>query len=143
MVTKQHRYKIWTIWYRRNKVKTAPPGFPLNLIVQRVYEALLEYQTAQPRHTMAAPTARQRARWSPPPPDRFKANFDAAIFKDVGRAGLWVIICDSQGLAMAASAQNVQLARSMVEMEALAATRAVELAAEIGLDRIIFEGDSA
>ena len=30
----------------------------------------------------------------------------------------------------------------MVEMEALATTRAVELAAEIGLDRIIFEGDS-
>ena len=28
-------------------------------------------------------------------------------------------------------------------MEALAATRAVELAAEIGLDRIIFEGDSS
>ena len=31
----------------------------------------------------------------------------------------------------------------MVEMEALATTRAVELAAEIGLDRIIFEGDSS
>ena len=31
----------------------------------------------------------------------------------------------------------------MVEMEALATTRAVELAAKIGLDRIIFEGDSS
>ena len=30
------------------------------------------------------------------------------------------------------------MASSMVEMEALAATWAVELAAEIGLDRIIF-----
>ena len=53
---------------------------------------------------MAATTARQRARWSPPPPDWFKANFDAAIFEDVGRAGLRVIIRDSQGLAMAALA---------------------------------------
>nr|POF10818.1 nac transcription factor 32 [Quercus suber] len=70
----------------QNKVRTAPPGFPLNLIVQRAYEALLEYWTAQPRHTMAAPTARQRARWSPPSPDWLKADFDVAIFEDVGRA---------------------------------------------------------
>lgn len=43
---------------------------------------------------------------------------------------------------MASLTQNVQLASSMVEMEALAATRAIELAAELGFDRIIFEGDS-
>ena len=91
---------------------------------------------------MAATTARQRARWSPPPPDWFKANFDAAIFEDVGRAGLRVIIRDSQGLAMAALAQNVRLASSVLEMEVLAATRAGELVAEIGLYRIIFEGES-
>nr|POE74968.1 hypothetical protein CFP56_26548 [Quercus suber] len=24
--------QIWTIWYRRKKARTAPPGFPLNLI---------------------------------------------------------------------------------------------------------------
>ena len=99
--------QIWKIWYRRNKVKIAPPRFPLNLIVQRAYEALLEYQTTQPRHTTATPIAKQRPRWSPPPPDWYKANFDATIFEDVGRAGLEMIICDNQGLPMAALAQNV------------------------------------
>ena len=54
--------QIWTIWYRRNKIRIAPPRFPLNLIVQQAYEALLEYRTAQPRHTMAAPIVKQRAR---------------------------------------------------------------------------------
>ena len=53
-----------------------------------------------------------------------------------------MIIRDNQGLAMAALAQNVQLASSVLEMEALAATRAGELAVEIGLYRIIFEGES-
>lgn len=43
---------------------------------------------------------------------------------------------------MASLTQNVQLASSVVEMEALVATRAIELAAELGFDRIIFEGDS-
>ena len=103
--------QIWTIWYGRNKAKSAPLGFPLTLIVQRAYEALLEYRAAQPWHSMAAPTAKQHARWIPPPPNYYKANFNAAIFDDVGRAGLGVIIRDSQGIAMVALAQNVQLAR--------------------------------
>nr|XP_023878889.1 uncharacterized protein LOC111991340 [Quercus suber] len=77
------------------------------------------------------------------PPNWYKANFDAAIFDDVGRVGLGVIIRDSQGLAMFALTQNAQLTSLVVEMEALPATQAVEFAAEIGLDRVIFEGDSS
>ena len=61
--------QIWTIWYQRNKVRSTPPGFPLNQIAQQAYEALLEYRAAQPWHTMAAPTTRQHARWTPPPSD--------------------------------------------------------------------------
>ena len=30
---KMFAMQTWTIWYRRNNVRTAPPGFPLNLIV--------------------------------------------------------------------------------------------------------------
>ena len=43
---------------------------------------------------------------------------------------------------MVSLAQNIQLASSVAEMEALAATRALELVAELGFDRVIFEGDS-
>ena len=84
----------------------------------------MEYRFAQPKKTVAAPTIRPRARWSPPPAGWFKANFHAAIFQDVGRASLGVILRDSQGLAMVSLAQNIQLANSVAEMEALAATRA-------------------
>ena len=134
--------QIWMIWYRRNNFRTAPPGFPLNLIVQRAFEVLMKYQSTQPKKTVAAPTVRPRARWSPPPIGWFKANFDVALFQDVGQAGLGVIIHDSQGLVMVSLAQNIQLASSVAEMEALAATRALELVAELGFDRVIFEGDS-
>ena len=49
-----------------------------------------------------------------------------------------MIIHDSQRLAMASLAKNVQLASLVVEIEALAATQAIELAAKIGLDTINF-----
>ena len=102
----------------------------------------MKYQSTQPKKTVAAPTVRPCARWSPPPIGWFKANFDVALFQDVGQAGLGVIIHDSQGLVMVSLAQNIQLASSVAEMEALAATRALELVAELGFDRVIFEGDS-
>ena len=110
--------QIWTIWYQRNKARTAPPDFPLNLIAQRAFEALMEYRSAQPKETAAAPSVRPRARWSPPPLNWYKANIDAAIFQDDGRAGLGVIIRDSRGLVMVSLTQNVQLSSSVVEMEA-------------------------
>ena len=60
----------------------------------------MEYRSAQPKETAAAPSVRPRVRWSPPPLDWNKANFDVAIFQDDGRAGLGVIIRDSRGLVM-------------------------------------------
>ena len=102
----------------------------------------MEYQSTQPKKTVAALRVRPRARWSPPPIGWFKVNFDVALFQDVGQARLGVIIHDSQGLVMVSLAQNIQLASSMAEMEALAATQALELVAELGFDRVIFEGDS-
>ena len=81
---KMFAMQTWMIWYRRNNVRTAPPGFPSNIIMQRAFAALMEYQSAQPKKTVAAPTVRPRAMWSPPPVGWFKANFDAVIFQDVG-----------------------------------------------------------
>ena len=42
---------------------------------------------------------------------------------------------------MASASQNIQLTSSVVEMEALAAIRAIELSSELGFDRVVFEGD--
>ena len=74
--------------------------------------------------------------------DWYKANFDAAIFQDDGRENIGVIIRDSNGSAMVSLSQNIQLSNSVVEVEAMAANRAIELSSELGFDKIIFEGDS-
>ena len=63
--------------------------------MQQAFEALIEYRSTQPKKTMVAPKVRPCARWSPPLVGWYKANFNVAIFQDVGRAGLGVIIRDS------------------------------------------------
>ncbi|KAK9996822.1 hypothetical protein SO802_021508 [Lithocarpus litseifolius] len=64
------------------------------------------------------------------------------LAQDDGRAGIGVTIRDSPGSVMVSLTQNAQLSSLVVEMEALAATRGIELALELGFDRIIFKGDS-
>ncbi|KAL0007347.1 hypothetical protein SO802_008849 [Lithocarpus litseifolius] len=101
----------------------------------------MEYRTAQQRSCNTRPPVRTVARWSPPPDGRYKANIDAATFQEEGRAGIGIIWRDSNGLVMAFASQNIQITSSVVEMEALAAIRAIELYSELGFDKVVFEGD--
>ena len=38
-----------TIWFRCNKVRFSPPGFPLDQVLQRAITSLLEFWVAQPK----------------------------------------------------------------------------------------------
>nr|POE98354.1 hypothetical protein CFP56_44081 [Quercus suber] len=59
------------------------------------------------------------------------------------RSGIGIVVRDHEGLVIASLAQNVTQAYKPVEIEAIAAARAIEFAAEIGVDRVVLEGDSS
>ncbi|XP_075633993.1 uncharacterized protein LOC142606559 [Castanea sativa] len=80
--------------------------------------------------------------WSPPIAQRYKINYDAATFVEDNQAGLGVVIRNSEGHAMASLTQQIPLPTTMIEIEALAARRAMELALELSLDNITLEGDN-
>ena len=81
-------------------------------------------------------------RWQPPPANLIKINFDGAVFKDDERAGIGVVVRDSQGLVLASLSQNIPLPHSVVTLETLATCRALEFSLELGFDKAILEGDS-
>lgn len=72
----------------------------------------------------------------------YKVNFDGAVFASVNRAGLGVVIQNCEGLVIASLSQMVPLPHTVVEVETMAARRALELAAKLGFDNLVFEGDS-
>ncbi|KAL0009461.1 hypothetical protein SO802_010963 [Lithocarpus litseifolius] len=80
--------------------------------------------------------------WSPPPAQTWKVNFDGVTFKDIGKAGIGVVIRDSQGQAMASLSEQIHLPFSSDMVEALAAARAISFALEIVCSPFILEGDS-
>ena len=53
-----------------------------------------------------------------------------------------MVIRNDAGLVMASLAQKIPMPSLVIEVEVLAARRALELALELGFDNIILEGDS-
>ena len=72
-----------------------------------------------------------------------KANFDGAVFADSGEAGVGVVIQNENGEVMAALSEKIALPSSVEVLEMVAARRAAVFAAELGFQRVIFEGDAA
>ena len=134
----------WMLWTRRNSIRHDRPTRPLNQIFSEAGRLLRDFLKAHDEDpaTVSALVPVQ-AKWTAPTQTRFKANFDAALFKHNDIAGLGVIIRDINGAVIGALSMRVPLPHSMVVVEALACRRAVQFAAEIGLHEVTFEGDVA
>ena len=68
------------------------------------------------KHT-SNPGPRLVARWSPPPENCYKINFDAALFDHLGYAGIGVVVRDHRGEVMAALSQKIALPQSVWRSE--------------------------
>ena len=74
--------------------------------------------------------------------NRFKLNFDAAIFKEEDASGFGAIIRNERGEVMVALSGKGPLAACSEEAEVLACRRAVEFALECGFRELVVEGDN-
>nr|POF08828.1 hypothetical protein CFP56_46591 [Quercus suber] len=68
--------------------------------------------------------------------------YDEATFVKANKSGLGVVVRNNHGLVIASLAQQLPSTYQAVEIETLAATRALEFALEIGVDRDIVKCDS-
>ena len=130
----------WTLWNRRNNLKLGKPSIPLEQVLNRACDLKLGCLPA-PTSATAAPKQPATA-WTPPPIHGYKVNFDSALFEHEDNAGLGVVIRNQEGLVMASLSEVIPLPSTVIEVETLAARRAVEFALELGFDNIVLEGDS-
>ena len=133
-------FNIWTIWHQRNQVRTQQNHRPLNQISQWAHDSFVEFQALKIAPLPSRPV--RRAQWKPPDKETFKINFDGAIFAEDKCSGLGVIIRDRKGLVMASMAARISQQLQPVEIEALAANKALEFAREMDIKDAVLEGDS-
>ena len=132
---------IWAIWNRRNNLCLGKQAVTLRQLLQQAKEWWVQEFSAL--QEIPAPQRIPLAiAWHPPNASWYKINFDGAFFVKENCAGVGVVIRNEQGLVMASLSQKIPLPFIVIEVEALAARRAVKFAAELGLDQIVLEGDS-
>ncbi|XP_050280506.1 uncharacterized protein LOC126721501 [Quercus robur] len=113
-------------------------GKPLELFA--IQERWDEIRSVNPLPNPIKPEPKPK--WTAPPRNKYKVNYDAAISNAENKAGIGVVVRDYNGEVMASLIQQLEQAYQPVEVEAIAACRAVEFGSEIGVDCAIVEGDS-
>uniref|UniRef100_A0A2N9EG46 RNase H type-1 domain-containing protein n=1 Tax=Fagus sylvatica TaxID=28930 RepID=A0A2N9EG46_FAGSY len=101
----------------------------------------LDYLSHHAR-SLCSPAHSSPTRWIPPQVGTWKVNFDGAMFQASLTSGVGVVVRDHRGYALAALSQKFPIAHALVVIEARAARAAIQLALDLKLDRVSFEGDS-
>lgn len=120
-------YVAWSIWTKRNALRLGNRSIPYSKFFADANERLQEYQAN------LDPT-----RWSPPPIPFSKRIL---IFQDISFAGIGVVIRESTGKVVGALSERIKLPPTVEDVESLACKRVIAFAIEIGLHRVVFEGD--
>jgi hypothetical protein len=87
-------------------------------------------------------TATREEGWTPPPKNTVKINWDASLDKNRRIVGMGLIARDGRGSFMAAATKVLFSDVDPVVAKALAATHALILGYELGVQQVIFEGDA-
>ena len=86
----------WCLWQFRNRLRERQSVWPLHELGERARDLVDEFWEVNPQ-VQSAPVRRSQVRWSPPPQDYYKVNFDATFFAETGSAGVGVVIRDCDG----------------------------------------------
>ena len=134
---------IWTIWSCRNHIRVQHNDYPITQVVPNARQALSVFHPAnRAQQSPATVSSTNRVTWIPPPTNSLNINFDGALFKDINKAGLGVVIRNDHGQVLASLSEQIQLPFSPDLVEAIAAARAISLTHELSLSNYILEGDS-
>ena len=118
--------------------------YPKTQVLQQATQALATFQQSQQTiiNNAAVTRPQNRVQWHPPLANCVKLNFNGVVFPELGKAGLGVVAHDCHGNVVASLSEQAPLLFAPVIVEAMAATRAITFAQELGLHEFMLEGDS-
>ena len=133
---------LWSIWNVHNSAVFKDSVKIPSKVAADALRYIQEFQNAQvkPVH-MVQQVTRESVRWSAPVKGWYKVNMDGAIFANIQKVGIGVVIRNDGGEFLGALCELLDYDEDAVDAEALAALRAIEFATEVCPFNMIFEGD--
>ena len=132
------------IWYRRNKWVHEGLFIDPNALLNNTKEQLENYKRLQEKGPQGErrETPDRVNKWMAPSHGWYKANWDVAIDKSKERVGVGVILRDERGQVLAAMSKTRHGTLEPSTGEAFAASSAVWFCQDLGVQRVVLEGDA-
>ncbi|KAF5458866.1 hypothetical protein F2P56_022864 [Juglans regia] len=130
------------IWMRRNQFIFQQEFRSPNSVAKLAKEILYELNSTTLNESVQQLSIQNRPNWSPPPENTFKLNWDAAVDRIQCKIGIGLIIRDWNGRVVATSGKYRPLFPDPLLAEAMGAMEATCFGLQLGITRIILEGDS-
>ena len=133
---------LWCWWSARNKVNAGERAKRAQEVVNDVLYYWQTWNRAHPQNMSKSNTS-GKPKWSPPPVDYYKVNCDGVFLSEYNKGGWGFVIRDHEGQFVAAGAGSEEHLMSAEHSETIACLKGLELAASLGMQRIIVETDAA
>ena len=136
-------YTACTIWNQRNKVRLNLQASSLHQVAAQSAEMLAHFRASTEASGMQVRSNGSGGnRWQAPQAGFVKVNFNGAVFGELNKSGVGVVIRDNNGAVLVSCSEKLTQAYKAEETETLAARKALMFAHELGFQRVILEGDA-
>ncbi|KAF5471637.1 hypothetical protein F2P56_008414 [Juglans regia] len=128
----------WSLWNRRNKMMME------KIVIDplaAVNHALSLQKTFIQLKTSNAMGRGKLCKWKPPPPGFLKLNVDGAMFADVGKSGIGVVLRDEAGQVVMAATKKEDFVDEPATIELLAVLRGLQFFLSLGIPNLVVESD--
>ncbi|XP_075670254.1 uncharacterized protein LOC142640026 [Castanea sativa] len=132
----------WSIWTQQNQVQLNKPSCSSHSITLLAKERLREFQAVNPHPPSLRTVHSSAQKWKPPEQGMVNINCDEARFAKENRAGIGVVVRDSEGMVLGSLSKQISQAYSPLEIKAMAIETAVQFASDLGFQHAILETDS-
>ncbi|KAF5481611.1 hypothetical protein F2P56_002251 [Juglans regia] len=128
----------WGMWYRRNKLKmeseNITPYASTNM-------AISLYKSFSILKVSNAANGKNLCRWKSPPSDFLKLNVDGAVVTEYKKAGIGMVLCDSNGKVVMAATIFEPAVNEPSTFELLIVFRGLQMCLPLGIPKLIVESD--
>jgi len=127
---------LWSIWRARNACLWEQKSVNAHASCVLAFDTIRDFMWCnRPNDTMQSATLG----WSKPQADWIKCNVDCAIFETEGKFGVGICFRDSLGHLIQAQSMVFPSTSTAVEGEVTALQQALQIALNLGLNRVVFE----